>query len=139
MVLEGDDMEGEERMLLVRNHLCSRFVLYASPTHSCFNAFSRVDVRVDVKIPGGVQAYVVDLRGERCVSERWTRDGNMLHSLSDMKLLLRSGKKPSYPLSFVPFSTPTIPRTGWKRTGNSIQSPTPRANSVSFKLQRLYS
>jgi hypothetical protein len=33
----------------------------------CFNAFSRVDVRVDVKIPGGVNAYVIDLRGERCV------------------------------------------------------------------------
>ncbi|KAF8480419.1 Chs5p-Arf1p-binding proteins-domain-containing protein [Russula ochroleuca] len=31
----------------------------------CFNAFSRVDVRVDVKIPGGVTAYVIDLRGER--------------------------------------------------------------------------
>jgi hypothetical protein len=34
---------------------------------SCFNAFSRVDIRVDVKIPGGVEAYVVDLRGERYV------------------------------------------------------------------------
>lgn len=32
---------------------------------SCFNAFSRVDVRVDVKIPGSVLAYVIDLRGER--------------------------------------------------------------------------
>ena len=32
---------------------------------SCFNAFSRVDIRVDVKIPGGVNAYVIDLRGER--------------------------------------------------------------------------
>ena len=30
-----------------------------------FNAFSRVDVRVEVKIPGGVEAYVIDLRGER--------------------------------------------------------------------------
>lgn len=36
--------------------------------YCCFNAFSRVDMRVDVKIPGGVQAYVVDLRGERYVS-----------------------------------------------------------------------
>lgn len=33
--------------------------------YSCFNAFSRVDVRVDVKIPGGVSASVLDLRGER--------------------------------------------------------------------------
>ncbi|TFK41420.1 chaps family protein [Crucibulum laeve] len=31
----------------------------------CFNAFSRVDIRVEVKIPGGVNAYVIDLRGER--------------------------------------------------------------------------
>ncbi|GAA6008390.1 uncharacterized protein JCM10292_007656 [Rhodotorula paludigena] len=30
-----------------------------------FNAFSRVDVRVEVKIPGGVEAYVIDVRGER--------------------------------------------------------------------------
>lgn len=42
------------------------------PEHSikrgCFaayNAFSRVDVRVEVKMPGGVDAYVVDQRGER--------------------------------------------------------------------------
>jgi len=34
-------------------------------SHSCFNAFSRVDVRVEVKIPGGVESYVIDLRGER--------------------------------------------------------------------------
>ncbi|KAF8632180.1 hypothetical protein AX17_004920 [Amanita inopinata Kibby_2008] len=33
--------------------------------YCCFNAFSRVDMRVDVKIPGGVSAYVLDLRGER--------------------------------------------------------------------------
>ncbi|KAJ7033066.1 Chs5p-Arf1p-binding proteins-domain-containing protein [Mycena alexandri] len=33
--------------------------------YCCFNAFSRVDFRVDVKIPEGVNAYVVDLRGER--------------------------------------------------------------------------
>jgi hypothetical protein len=34
---------------------------------SCFNAFSRVDVRVEVKIPGGVESYVIDLRGEKYV------------------------------------------------------------------------
>ncbi|CAG8757626.1 4368_t:CDS:10 [Cetraspora pellucida] len=32
---------------------------------SCFNAFSRVDVRVEVKIPGGVESYIVDARGEK--------------------------------------------------------------------------
>ncbi|KAK2465571.1 hypothetical protein APHAL10511_002463 [Amanita phalloides] len=41
--------------------------------YCCFNAFSRVDVRVDVKIPGGVTAYALDLRGERHepTSEIW--------------------------------------------------------------------
>ena len=43
---------------------------------SCFNAFSRVDMRVDVKIPGGVRPYVIDLRGERCVFT------TSIHSLS---------------------------------------------------------
>ncbi|KII91307.1 hypothetical protein PLICRDRAFT_135393 [Plicaturopsis crispa FD-325 SS-3] len=36
-----------------------------SGCYCCFNAFSRVDIRVDVKIPGGVKAWVIDLRGER--------------------------------------------------------------------------
>jgi hypothetical protein len=50
-----------------------------SGTYCCFNAFSRVDVRVDVKIPGGVEAYVVDLRGEKprgmslAISPAWLR------------------------------------------------------------------
>ncbi|KAF5318535.1 hypothetical protein D9619_010879 [Psilocybe cf. subviscida] len=41
--------------------------------YCCFNAFSRVDIRVDVKIPGGVNAYVIDLRGERheATAEMW--------------------------------------------------------------------
>ncbi|KAF8748412.1 ChAPs (Chs5p-Arf1p-binding proteins) [Rhizoctonia solani] len=34
-------------------------------SYCCYNAFSRLDVRVDVKIPGGVQAYCIDLRGDR--------------------------------------------------------------------------
>ncbi|KAG2220815.1 hypothetical protein INT45_004476 [Circinella minor] len=36
-----------------------------SGIYCCFNAFSRVDVRVEVKIPGGVEYYFVDVRGER--------------------------------------------------------------------------
>lgn len=36
-----------------------------SGAYCCFNAFSRVDVRVEVRIPGSVDAYVVDVRGER--------------------------------------------------------------------------
>ncbi|CAG8515848.1 17540_t:CDS:10 [Acaulospora morrowiae] len=36
-----------------------------SGVYCCFNAFSRVDVRVEVKIPGGVESYIMDARGER--------------------------------------------------------------------------
>lgn len=42
-----------------------RGVLTSSTMSSCFNAFSRVDVRVEVRIPGSVDAFVVDARGER--------------------------------------------------------------------------
>ena len=52
-------------MLLVRLLVVQGMMSCLIRVLSCFNAFSRVDVRVDVKIPGGVQAYVVDLRGER--------------------------------------------------------------------------
>lgn len=60
-------MESSERLLLVRTLEFRVSVATDSIYFSCFNAFSRVDVRVDVKIPGGVHAYVIDLRGERCV------------------------------------------------------------------------
>ena len=60
-------MESSERMLLVRTIESRVSVVIDTASFSCFNAFSRVDVRVDVKIPGGVHAYVIDLRGERCV------------------------------------------------------------------------
>ncbi|KIR98993.1 ChAPs family protein [Cryptococcus deuterogattii 2001/935-1] len=36
-----------------------------SGTYCCFNAFSRVDMRVEANIPGGVDAFVVDLHGQR--------------------------------------------------------------------------
>jgi hypothetical protein len=34
-------------------------------TYCSYNAFSRVDVRVQVKIPGGVEAYCIDSKGDR--------------------------------------------------------------------------
>jgi hypothetical protein len=39
--------------------------LFAYLASSCYNAFSRVDIRVEVKIPGGVESYYIDARGER--------------------------------------------------------------------------
>ncbi|WVN86330.1 uncharacterized protein L203_101493 [Cryptococcus depauperatus CBS 7841] len=42
-------------------------------TYCCFNAFSRVDMRVEANIPGGVEAFVVDLSGNRhtATAELW--------------------------------------------------------------------
>ena len=60
-------MESSQRMLLVRTLEYHISKAIDAISFSCFNAFSRVDVRVDVKIPGGVHAYVIDLRGERCI------------------------------------------------------------------------
>jgi len=34
-------------------------------TYCCYNAFSRLDVRVEVKIPGGVESYCIDTHGQR--------------------------------------------------------------------------
>ncbi|KAK9471136.1 Chs5p-Arf1p-binding proteins-domain-containing protein [Dipodascopsis tothii] len=36
-----------------------------SGTYCCYNAFSRVDLRVRVQIPGSVEAFAVDERGEK--------------------------------------------------------------------------
>jgi ChAPs (Chs5p-Arf1p-binding proteins) len=70
---------------------------------SCFNAFSRVDVRVDVKIPGGVNAYFMDLRGDRCVSSSPCRPIALFFDRrlpqTDTKPLLKSGKKLTSPRS----------------------------------------
>jgi hypothetical protein len=35
---------------------------------SCYNAFSRLDMRVEVKIPGGVESYCIDERGDKRVA-----------------------------------------------------------------------
>lgn len=40
----------------------------AITTASCYNAFSRLDMRVDVKIPGGVESYCIDERGDKRVA-----------------------------------------------------------------------
>ena len=35
---------------------------------SCYNAFSHLDMRVEVKIPGGVESYCIDERGDKRVA-----------------------------------------------------------------------
>ena len=67
-------MESEKWLLLVRAKLFLFVISSLWALYSCFNAFSRVDIRVDVKIPGGVNAYAVDLRGEKCVLIMYSRD-----------------------------------------------------------------
>lgn len=39
-----------------------------SGLYCCYNAFSHLDMRVEVKIPGGVESYCVDERGDRRVA-----------------------------------------------------------------------
>lgn len=44
-----------------------------SGTYCCYNAFTRVDVRVEVTMPGSVNAYVLDAQGRRygCDDRMW--------------------------------------------------------------------
>ncbi|CAI4211966.1 unnamed protein product [Parascedosporium putredinis] len=46
---------------------------FETRTNSCYNAFSRLDMRVHVTIPGSVEAYCVDERGEQkpATEELW--------------------------------------------------------------------
>ncbi|KAL8668832.1 MAG: hypothetical protein Q9168_006554 [Polycauliona sp. 1 TL-2023] len=39
-----------------------------SGLYCCYNAFSRLDMRVEVKIPGGVESYCIDERGDKRVA-----------------------------------------------------------------------
>ena len=39
-----------------------------SGLYCCYNAFSHLDMRVEVKIPGSVEGYCVDERGDRRVA-----------------------------------------------------------------------
>ncbi|KAL8704828.1 MAG: hypothetical protein Q9201_002023 [Fulgogasparrea decipioides] len=39
-----------------------------SGLYCCYNAFARLDMRVDVKIPGGVESYCIDERGDKRVA-----------------------------------------------------------------------
>ncbi|MCJ1402555.1 hypothetical protein MMC11_005775 [Xylographa trunciseda] len=39
-----------------------------SGIYCCYNAFSRLDMRVEVKIPGGVESYCIDERGDKRVA-----------------------------------------------------------------------
>ena len=94
-----------------------------------------MDIRVDVKIPGGVNAYVIDLRGERyaIVSTR----KYVLTRVSDMKQHQRCGKRHMFLPSFVPFYTRTTQPTFLMRTESSIQLHPARENS-DFSRQRNY-
>lgn len=108
-------MESSERMLLVRILGFCVFAATDTVSFSCFNAFSRVDVRVDVKIPGGVHAYAIDLRGERSVLPWNVRlDSNVSAGTTQPR---RSGRRPTSPLSFAPSYTRTTLPTGLNVTG----------------------
>jgi hypothetical protein len=49
-------------------------------TFCCYNAFSKVDVRIDVRLPGSIEAYCVDERGERYAE--WFMTAHLVRSRS---------------------------------------------------------
>ena len=117
MVFESPKLEGKEWMLLVCGDIVHLSPRCNPSICSCFNAFSRVDMRVDVKIPGGVNAYVIDLRGERCVrlsSESFIQAQTLL----DMMRHPKSGRKHTSRRYYARFCTPMTRLTGWKHTEN---------------------
>ncbi|KAJ1896564.1 bud site selection protein [Kickxella alabastrina] len=60
----------------------------SSGTYCSYNAFSNVDLRVQIKIPGGVDAYIVTVQGERKeVSEDFWRE---CHISSFLRAILHS-------------------------------------------------
>lgn len=107
--------------------------------YCCFNAFSRVDVRVDVKIPGGVHAYVVDLRGERCVVLGLggvRNDTDMDARGVDTMRHRTCGRKRMCRRCSVLSCIRTIRRIGWKRIASWIRLRRARARCGSCKLSR---
>src|ERR1700741_3664679 len=95
MVFEKHSMESQEWMLLVR--LGTRTQNRADEGHCrCFNAFSRVDVRVDVKIPGGLHAYGIALRGERYSKSSIFRTRVIWVLSTETPQRVNSGKKPPF-------------------------------------------
>lgn len=45
-----------------------RFELIVDQWFSCYNAFSHLDMRVEVKIPGSLESYCIDERGDKRVA-----------------------------------------------------------------------
>lgn len=45
--------------------LDNKMLSHRTDLASCYNAFSRLDMRVEVKIPGGVDSYCIDERGDK--------------------------------------------------------------------------
>ena len=100
-----------------------------SGTYCCFNAFSRVDMRVEATIPGGVFAYIVDLRGDKWVLHHYrSSPGRTL--ITDTTQRQNSGRRhTSLPCSGLS-ATQTTPRTAWQDIASWILSTRSRRNSA---------
>jgi hypothetical protein len=120
----------------VAMHISDKGFPITSFPDSCFNAFSRVDVRVDVRIPGGVHAYAVDLRGERYAV---LKIGNLLsHTYRQIDKTRRqtSGKRSMSLQFYALFYTPMTLHTGSMHTADWIPSLLQRPRIDFCKLQR---
>jgi len=114
-----------------RNHF--RVIFLLTSCASCFNAFSRVDMRVDVKIPGGVSAYVIDLRGERYSTSLMRLVSVILTIYVDTKQHKKYGKRHMSRHYCAPFYTRTILPTLWRPIASWILLRLLKENCVSFK------
>lgn len=89
-------------------------------------------MRVDVKIPGGVDAYVIDLRGERCVKAK------EVGLTIGMKQLRKSGRRLICLLSFERYDMRTMPHIGWQVIESWIPSLHQRRNRDFSRRQKHY-
>ena len=64
---ERQDTEGHLGAVLVGTYT-QKYTQHLLMLGSCYNAFSRLDMRVDVKIPGSVESYCIDERGDKRVA-----------------------------------------------------------------------
>lgn len=69
LLFKRQKLQGDIRFILVRSDHVQLVTLgKAADKRSCYNAFSRLDMRVQVTIPGSVESYCIDERGDKRVA-----------------------------------------------------------------------
>lgn len=89
-------------------------------------------MRVDVRIPGGVDAYAIDLRGEKWVTTHGGADS------VDTRPPRSYGRRRTCRHCYERYVTPTMLRTDWRDIASSTRSPRQRPRSASCRPQRSF-